>query len=161
MPDYLAIFAYGETVRIATRTCLEQFQAEWKYHHPLQSEQLDCASQVGSIRALSYNHGGAPLYEIRGIPGVWHESCLIDPALDTAPSTVELFWVREESTEKAQHFRIVDALGREHLVENDSLGFPADLARFSEFMRRRCAQAFAKRVGIPFDDTTTRSSANP
>lgn len=76
MPRYDPAFPTGSRVRIGSRSELERFQAEWLFHDPLQDEQLDFAGAVASVTEVGFYHGGAPLYRLDGIPGVWHEQCL-------------------------------------------------------------------------------------
>jgi len=80
---YEADFPVGSTVRIASRDALERFQSEWKRHNPLQSEQLNFAGRVATVRDVGYYHGGDELYALADVPGLWHEVCLsaIGPAV--------------------------------------------------------------------------------
>ena len=66
----------GTFVRIADRTALERFLAEWRYHNKLQAKQLAFAGQRARVTSVSFYHGGDELYVLDGIPGVWHEQCL-------------------------------------------------------------------------------------
>jgi hypothetical protein len=76
-PDPIeARFPVGSRVRIAELPDLARFLADWKYHHPLQPEQLEHAGEVTTVREIGYYHGGDPLYTLEGIPGTWHEPCL-------------------------------------------------------------------------------------
>jgi hypothetical protein len=69
-------YPVGSTVLIGTRAALEDFQREWKWHHPLQADQLDAAGRSAKVTKVSFYHGGDELYELEGIPGIWHEQCL-------------------------------------------------------------------------------------
>ena len=73
---YTAAFPQGSKVRIADRPSLERFMAEWKYHHKLQPEQLAYADIVAAVEKVGFYHGGDVLYNLVGIPGIWHEQCL-------------------------------------------------------------------------------------
>ena len=73
---YQEKFPKGSRVRIAPRADLERFKSEWKFHHPLASEQLDFAGVVATVEAVGFYHGGDVLYELRNLPGYWHEDCL-------------------------------------------------------------------------------------
>lgn len=73
---YNADFPIGTKVRIADRAFLEEFSRTWRYHHPLQPDQLDHAGAVAEVQNLGYYHGADELYWLRGVPGVWHEECL-------------------------------------------------------------------------------------
>src|SRR5262245_15361534 len=81
MPAYHSAFDAGEHVSIADIQTLRAFQQSWAYHHPLSDEQLLYAGKNDYIKAVSYYHGGTPLYEFIDLPGIWHESCLRDPTL--------------------------------------------------------------------------------
>jgi hypothetical protein len=76
MPEYNAQFPAGSLVRIANRATLEQFLRSWTFHDPLKSEQLAFAGTTARVDRIGYYHGGDPLYELEGVPGVWHEQCL-------------------------------------------------------------------------------------
>jgi hypothetical protein len=73
---YNCEFPKGTTVCIASRDFLEKFQRDWQYHHKLTSEQLDHHGQIAVVERASVYHGGDELYELEGIPGIWHEHCL-------------------------------------------------------------------------------------
>jgi hypothetical protein len=73
---YNCEFPVGTRVRIANREDLEKFQRDWKYHHKIAPEQLHFGGQVAVVGRASVYHGGDELYELNGIPGIWHEQCL-------------------------------------------------------------------------------------
>jgi hypothetical protein len=74
---YNADFLVGATVRIVSRPDLERFRSTWKYHHPLSVEQLDHAGQLARVVNAYAYHGGDELYVLDGLPGMWHECCLV------------------------------------------------------------------------------------
>jgi len=69
-------FPLGACVRIATLEILEGFQRDWKYHHKIADEQLAYHGRITVVERASIYHGGDELYELRGVPGIWHERCL-------------------------------------------------------------------------------------
>lgn len=73
---YKIEFPLGSLVRIANLGDLEQFSTTWKYHHPLQAEQLQYRGRVARVKSASFYHGGDELYELEGVPGIWHQQCL-------------------------------------------------------------------------------------
>jgi hypothetical protein len=73
---YDASFTAGSQVRIVDRRALERFLAEWRYHNRLAPEQLAFAGKVAKVGQVGFYHGGAPLYVLEDVPGVWHEECL-------------------------------------------------------------------------------------
>ena len=73
---YKEEFSIGSTVRIASRSFLENFLRNWKLHHRLEPEQLNYAGQIGEVESVAFYHGGDELYRLKGIPGIWHENCL-------------------------------------------------------------------------------------
>lgn len=73
---YQADFPVGTTIRIASRGELEAFMTRWKWHHPLQSDQLSFAGRLAEVVDIAFYHGGDELYTLREIPGSWHEACL-------------------------------------------------------------------------------------
>ena len=76
MPPYQEKFAIGTTVQVADRASLEEFKRRWKYHHPLEPFQIDCAGSVAKVKDVGFYHGGDVLYTLEGVPGTWHEECL-------------------------------------------------------------------------------------
>ena len=76
---YRAEFSEGSKVQIASEATLNQFFTDWKYHHPLQVEQLPFAGEIAIISKVGFYHGGDELYELVGIPGIWHGTCLSLP----------------------------------------------------------------------------------
>jgi hypothetical protein len=76
MKPYEESFLAGSQVRIADRSVLEEFLKTWKYHNPLELEQLTFAGKVAKVEKVGFYHGGEPLYVLDGVPGVWHEQCL-------------------------------------------------------------------------------------
>jgi hypothetical protein len=73
---YREEFLAGSRVRIRDRSALDAFRAEWRWHHPIVPEQLSFAGQQATVRSVAFYHGGDEIYELEGIPGVWHEQCL-------------------------------------------------------------------------------------
>jgi hypothetical protein len=73
---YNAAFTEGTRVRIKDRSALETFATIWKLHNPLRPEQLEFAGRTATVQSVGYYHGGDELYELIGIPGVWHAACL-------------------------------------------------------------------------------------
>ncbi len=73
---YNPMFAPEQAVRIAARTVLDEFFRSYKLHHPLQETQLEHAGKIAKVIRASMYHGGDQLYELRGIPGIWHERLL-------------------------------------------------------------------------------------
>jgi hypothetical protein len=80
MKPYEAAFPVGTMVRIVDRPALEYFLQTWKFHNPLNPEQLASAGQVTKVERVGFYHGGDPLYILEGALGVWHEQCLTDRA---------------------------------------------------------------------------------
>jgi len=79
MAPYKEEFPIGSKVRIVDARRLQEFQRTWKYHNKLGSEQLDYAGRLTEVAKVGFYHGGDVLYELRGVPGIWHEQCL-EPA---------------------------------------------------------------------------------
>ena len=72
----VAEFEVGSQVRIADRAFLEAFLEAGQYHNELEPEQLEYADRVAAVQSVSFFHGGDEIYQVEGIPGVWHEECL-------------------------------------------------------------------------------------
>jgi hypothetical protein len=70
-------FEKGSYVKIASHDALEAFQHDWRSHHPLQDEQLGYSGRVARVSDLMMYHGGDILYDVEGVPGLWHQSCLM------------------------------------------------------------------------------------
>ena len=79
LPPYQEQFPVGSSVRVKARPVLEQFQCEWKYHHPISADQLEAAGRIDTVKSVGFYHGGDVLYQLTQIPGTWHEVCL-EPA---------------------------------------------------------------------------------
>jgi hypothetical protein len=73
---YKEDFPKGTLVRIKALSELERFRAEWKLHHPLQEGQLAFAGTTARVWRVGFYHGGDEMYELEGVPGIWHECCL-------------------------------------------------------------------------------------
>jgi hypothetical protein len=73
---YQEKYPKGSRVCVKDRAALEVFMRNWRYHHPLQNEQILFAGQTGEVKEVVFYHGGDVLYQINGIPGLWHEECL-------------------------------------------------------------------------------------
>jgi len=73
---YKEAFPEGTKIRVADRSFLDHFMAEWKYHHKLQPEQLAYADKEATVESVGFYHGGDPVYKLNGIPGTWLEPCL-------------------------------------------------------------------------------------
>jgi hypothetical protein len=69
-------YQVGAKVRIVSLERLEAFQREWKFHHPLQAEQLRFAGTTDTVKRVYFYHGGDVIYELRDAPGIWHEQLL-------------------------------------------------------------------------------------
>lgn len=76
---YEGKFVAGSKVRVKPEAELARFAREWKYHNPLTAEQLAYAGVLTTVKDLGYYHGGDVLYQLDGVPGVWHERCLGAP----------------------------------------------------------------------------------
>jgi len=74
---YNAEFPRGSWVRIVDRRALERFAITWEYHHPLERAQFEFAGTVSRVGDVGYYHGGAEIYALEKVPGVWHEVCLV------------------------------------------------------------------------------------
>ena len=74
--SYNQEYPTGSVVKIANRQMLEEFMQNWKLHDKLQPGQLDYAGKTGAAKSCGFYHGGDELYQIEGIPGIWHEQCL-------------------------------------------------------------------------------------
>ncbi len=73
---YKARFEVGTSVQIADREFLENFLRDWKLHHKLEPEQLNYPGQIATVENVGFYFGGDQLYNLIGIPGIWHEQCL-------------------------------------------------------------------------------------
>jgi hypothetical protein len=77
---YKEEFPVGTRVRVADRATLEEFARTWNLHHPLEPQQLAYAGALAKVASVGFYHGGYELYQLEGIPGIWHEACLYRPA---------------------------------------------------------------------------------
>lgn len=72
----VAEFEIGSQVCIADRAFLESFLEAGQYHNELEPEQLEFADRTATVQSVNFFHGGDEIYQLEGIPGVWHEECL-------------------------------------------------------------------------------------
>ena len=77
MPPYAEKFPVGASVRVVDKTALKRFRSNWHLHNPLVPEQIGWAGKHAVVAEVGFYHGGDPLYVLRGVPGVWHEECLV------------------------------------------------------------------------------------
>lgn len=73
---YKEEFPKGTKVKVADRSFLEDFHRTWRLHHKLEPEQLGFADRIATVKSVGFYHGGDELYELDGVPGIWHEACL-------------------------------------------------------------------------------------
>jgi hypothetical protein len=73
---YHARYPAGSTVKIASRKILDDFFLSWRYHHKLVQQQFEFSDRVVEVKSIGFYHGGDVLYELVGVPGIWHEQCL-------------------------------------------------------------------------------------
>ena len=71
-----AKFPQGVEVRVVALAALEEFRREWKLHNKLQLEQMSYAGRTTRVAKSMMYHGGYVLYELEGLPGIWHEQCV-------------------------------------------------------------------------------------
>jgi hypothetical protein len=76
MLPYQEKYVIGTKVQVASKDQLEAFLLSWKYHHKLTSAQLQYADRLTEVAGVSFYHGGDVLYELKDVPGIWHEQCL-------------------------------------------------------------------------------------
>jgi hypothetical protein len=79
MAAYKEEFPVGSTVRILDSEALKEFARTWKYHDRLKPEQMLFGGKRAVVEGVGFYHGGDPLYKLSGLPGLWHEQCLIAP----------------------------------------------------------------------------------
>jgi hypothetical protein len=72
---YKEEFPKGFKVKIAARAFLENFLRTWKFRHKLNSDQLNFADKIAKVKSVGFYHGDV-LYELKSVPGMWHEQCL-------------------------------------------------------------------------------------
>ena len=76
VPPYQEQFPVGTRVRVKSRQYLEGFRRDWKYHHPISTEQIEAAGATDAVKGVAFYHGGDVLYTLSATPGTWHEVCL-------------------------------------------------------------------------------------
>lgn len=62
------------------RRFLEEFQREWKYHHPISDEQLGVSGVTDTVKGVAFYHGGDVLYTLSEIPG------MLNPIQSSSPA---------------------------------------------------------------------------
>jgi hypothetical protein len=73
---YTEKYPVGSEVRIADRDFLAGFLQSWKFHHPLDPVQISFAGKPAKVEKVGFYHGGDVLYNLCGVPGIWHEERL-------------------------------------------------------------------------------------
>jgi len=73
---YTEKFPVGSEVRIGDEDFLAGFLRSWKFHHPLDPGQIFFAGKAAKVEKVGFFHGGDVLYNLCGVPGIWHEECL-------------------------------------------------------------------------------------
>jgi hypothetical protein len=76
---YEADFPVGTKVKVIDRDALDALRRNWRWHHAVQPEQLGFAGREATVKGVSFYHGGDEVYELEGLPGLWHEQCLDVP----------------------------------------------------------------------------------
>jgi hypothetical protein len=79
LPPYQELYPVGTRVRVATEDVLRKFtRPAWKFHHPLQPEQLEFANEISTVSRVNFYHGGDVLYHLENSGDYWwHELCLL------------------------------------------------------------------------------------
>jgi hypothetical protein len=72
---YCPDFPEGSHVRIVDRASLGEFRNERAFHTPAPRATRIWRTER-RLGAVFFYHGGDELYELAGVPGVWHETCL-------------------------------------------------------------------------------------
>lgn len=76
VPPYQEKYPVGVAARIGSRERLRAFARDWKFHHPLEAEQIAFAGMTDIVKAVGFYHGGDVLYTLVHAPGTWHEHLL-------------------------------------------------------------------------------------
>jgi hypothetical protein len=76
---YQECYPVGCRVRVASGSVLRGFvEPTWKFHHPVQPEQLKFAGFVSVVSHVAFYHGGDVLYNLRDTGDyTWHELCVV------------------------------------------------------------------------------------
>jgi hypothetical protein len=93
---YKEEFPRDSTVQVADRGFLENFLQTWRFHYELEPQQLNYASKIAKVKSVGFYHGGDELYELRGVPGMWHEQSLsaveqIGPCVGFSSASSKMF----------------------------------------------------------------------
>jgi hypothetical protein len=71
-----AKYPVGSKVRIMNHAELVWFFHNWNLNNKFKPEQLAHAGEIATVKRSYMYHGGDILYELNGVPGVWHEQCI-------------------------------------------------------------------------------------
>jgi hypothetical protein len=77
MSHYRATSTKGDRVKIARRDVLTEFRNTWRHQHPPDLDQIVFAGEDATVKSFGSFNGREVLYELDGIPGLWHERCLV------------------------------------------------------------------------------------
>ena len=119
MPPYHPAFLTSASVQVASAEVLERYsRPAWKHHHPVKEEMAAFAGHRALVLRVSFYHGGDCLYTLDGIPGQWHEACLVDPGVVGREQSMaaERYNVHHEDRDGQPVVVVTDKSGVEHLV---------------------------------------------
>ena len=82
---YIEQFPKGSKVRVRDRAFLETFRQTWRFHDPLQAEQLGFADRDAEVASVGYfdarRQDACYTSDVVGIPSIWHRAYCVSQKL--------------------------------------------------------------------------------
>jgi hypothetical protein len=69
-------YTEGSRVRICSRARIEEFVRTGRYRRKIEDQQLAFAGQMATVKWSGLYDGGGFVYQLAGVPGLWHEQLL-------------------------------------------------------------------------------------
>ena len=69
-------YTQGSSVQICSRARIEEFQRSGRYRRKIEDAQLAFAGQIAMVKWSGLYEGGGFVYQLDGVPGLWHEQLL-------------------------------------------------------------------------------------
>ena len=69
-------YTQGSRVRISSRERIEEVLRTGRYRRKVEEQQFAFAGQVATVKWSGLYDGGGFVYQLAGVPGLWHEQLL-------------------------------------------------------------------------------------
>jgi hypothetical protein len=69
-------YTQGSSVRICSLARLQEFLQTGRYRRKIEPQQFAFAGQIAMVKWSGLYEGGGFVYQLDGVPGLWHEQLL-------------------------------------------------------------------------------------